>query len=291
MLNQKGRSNVEIDNYEQRGIAFADPREIKDYSFPTPSTYSGEKFGSSDATFGKLRIKLEDALSNKILARLPADEIESLLPKVEPVRLGGRKNLNEPWAGNGNLYFLMSGIVSSHTVFKDGAVAEIGVIGNEGVVGLSAILNNSIPEYWAKAVVAGNALKVKADALKNEFWCGSRLQQLLLDYTGTYLNQVSQRSVCNSQHKIEERFVSWLLMMHDRMGSDSLPLTQEEIAGCLGTRRSSITVAAIALQQRSIIHYVRGQIQILDRGELESAACECYENINPDVQKRRLMSR
>ena len=125
---------------------------------------------------------------------------------------------------------------------------------------------------------------MRARELKKEFDRGGVLQQLLLDYAGDYVEQISRRAVCNSQHKIEERLASWLLMMYDRVGCDLL-LTQEQISCRLGTRRSSITLAAASLQQQNIISYLRGRIRILNRDLLEMAACECYKAISHENRK------
>lgn len=276
---------MKIYHLEQSNSTSGMNRETGDYSFQSPSTGNRDWVETNEAAYRKSKVQIDDVVSNKILASLPLDDIERLLPKMELIRLGDRENINGSHPENSNLYFLTDGIVSSLSALKDGSMAEIGVIGNEGIVGLSGLLNNFIPEHWAKVVVAGSALKVKADVIKREFSRGGHLQQLLLNYTGSYLNQVSQRSICNSQHKIDMRFAAWLLMIHDRMGSDLLPLTHEEMACCLGTRRSSITVAAIALQQRHIIRYIRGQIRILDRPELENASCECYGILDHKRQK------
>jgi hypothetical protein len=171
-------------------------------------------------------------------------------------------------------------VVSLLSVFNDGSTAEVALIGNEGMIGLNYLFNSYQAERWPSVAIGGGALRMRAKEMKKEFDRGGAMQQLLLDYAGSYLEQVSQRAVCNSQHKIEERLASWLLMIDDRTGHDLL-LTQEQISCRLGTRRSSITLAAISLQQQGIISYLRGRIHIIDREALEAAACECYQALSP----------
>lgn len=216
---------------------------------------------------------------NQILAKLPREDMTRLSATMEPVMLSHRESLNGVENGDCFIYFPQGAVVSQIYVLKDGNTAEVALVGSEGMVGLDFLFNSYTPDRWACVALAGSALRMRAKDFKKEFERSGALQQLLLDYAGDYVEQVSQRAVCNSQHRIEERFASWLAMMHDRAGRDLLFLTQEQIAYRLGTRRSSITLAAMALQDQHIISYVRGRIFILDRPALEMAACECYRAI------------
>ncbi|HMV48503.1 MAG TPA: Crp/Fnr family transcriptional regulator [Blastocatellia bacterium] len=182
--------------------------------------------------------------------------------------------------GDCYIYFPQTVVISQLSMLNDGSTAEVALIGNEGLVGLNFIFSVYIPERQMCVAKAGSALRMRAKVFKKEFESGGALQHLLLNYMGNYVEQISQRAVCNSQHQIEKRLACWLLMMHDRAGGDVLPLTQEQIACRLGTRRSSVTLAARALQEQHTISYFRGQIHILDRCALELAACECYRTIS-----------
>jgi CRP-like cAMP-binding protein len=134
--------------------------------------------------------------------------------------------------------------------------------------------------HWTQAVIPGTALRLRAKVVKDEFARGGAMQRLILAYASDHIEQLSQRAICNGRHTVEERLCSWLLMIHDRAGDDQLTLTHEQIARHLGTRRSGITDTAIALRERQIISYSRGQICIIDRPGLEMAACECYRTLS-----------
>ena len=217
--------------------------------------------------------------ANRILGRMPEDDLSRIAVLLEPVRFSRADEIHNLENGDGYVHFPLDMVVSQLSVFNDGSTAEVALIGNEGVIGLNYIFNSYTSERWTCVAVAGGALRMRAKEMKKEFDRGGALQQLLLEYAGLYVEQVSQRAVCNSHHKIEERLASWLLMIHDRTSHDML-LTQEQISSRLGTRRSSITLAAISLQQRNIISYLRGRIRIINREALEAAACECYQALN-----------
>jgi CRP-like cAMP-binding protein len=153
------------------------------------------------------------------------------------------------------------------------------------MVGLSAILEARPPSYWAQVTVGGSALKIEMEAVKREFARGEALQRLLLGYTNSRLMQLSQRAVCNGRHKLDERLCTWLLMIQDRTSEQQLPLTHEQIAHHLGTRRAGISTACNALRDNEIIAYHRGIICILDRHKLEAAACECYQTLVRTIEQ------
>ena len=214
---------------------------------------------------------------NKILAALPSSEYNRLAAHLKPVNLSAGKILLEPNEPIQTIYFPQRAMISLVSIMMDGSTTEIGLIGNEGMIGLPAVLGGSSTTSRTIVQISGTALEVSAEIIKQEFQRGDKLYQLLLLYTQALLTQVSQSAACNRQHNIEERLARWLLSVQDCIMHDELPLTQEFIANMLGTRRSGVTVAAGILQQAGIIRYSRGRITILDQQALESTACECYQ--------------
>ncbi len=173
-------------------------------------------------------------------------------------------------------YFPTDCVVSLVYTMRDGTTAEMGLVGNEGVLGVALFLGGESTCSRALVPIAGEALQLPAKLLQEEFARGGPLQRLLLRYTLTLITQISQTAVCNRLHSVEQRLCRWLLLCHDRKNRTELPMTQELIANMLGGRRESVTVAAGHLQDAGLIHYCRGHITILDRVGLEAAACECY---------------
>lgn len=221
-------------------------------------------------------ISLNALLANKLLAALPGDSFERLLPHLEPAALSAGEDLYRSDRGVPYAYFPESAVISQLHVLEDGNMTEAAMIGREGLVGLSALLNASLPTYWTRVLIAGSALRIRVDILKQEFGRGGALQRTLLAYVGARITQLSQRAVCSGRHKVGERLCCWLLMLHDRVGEDQLQLTHEIIASHLGVRRAGITEIANALRDRGIIAYNRGLIRIIDRQRLEAVVCECY---------------
>ncbi|MDY6936796.1 MAG: Crp/Fnr family transcriptional regulator [Cyanobacteriota bacterium] len=183
------------------------------------------------------------------------------------------------------VYFPIRAMISLVSVLEDGKTTEIGLIGNEGMVGLPVILGGYSSANRAIVQVAAGAIRVKADIIKQEFLRGGKLQQLLLLYTQAQFTHTAQTAACNRQHTIEERLARWLLSVRDCTLSNELPLTQEFIATMLGTRRSGVSVAAGTLQKAGMIRYSRGKITILDRAGLEDTACECYRVVKNEFQR------
>jgi len=159
----------------------------------------------------------------------------------------------------------------------DGANVEVGVIGNEGMLGLPIFLGSGIAPNQATVLVADGAMRMKAKILRAEFQRAGSLQVLLLRYTQTRFAQISQSAACNRFHTLDQRLCRWLLVVHDRMESDHFRLTQEFISHMLGMRRSGVSEAANILQQAGLIRYTHGKIHILNRPGLESASCDCYQ--------------
>jgi len=182
----------------------------------------------------------------------------------------------EPGRRMDHIYFPTTAVVSTLYTTEDGATAEMGLAGNDGVVGVPLFLGADTTPNRAVAVVGGGAFKMTANALREEFALGGALQCLLLRYTQALITQISQTAVCNRLHAVEQRLCRWLLMCHDRVDTNTLQMTQEFISNMLGGRRETVTVAAGRLQDAGLIRYTRGHITILDRKGLEASVCECY---------------
>jgi CRP-like cAMP-binding protein len=219
-------------------------------------------------------------LTNKLLTMLPGEDFARLLPYLEPVSLSCGEDLYELDESIDKAYFPESAVISHLYILEDGNTTEAAMIGKEGMTGLSTVFASPAPTYWTHVLVAGTALRMSTEVLKEEFARGAAMQRLLLAYAGARIAHLSQRAVCNGRHTVGERLSSWLLMIHDRVGNDQLPLTHEQIARHLGTRRASITEAANALRDSGIISYNRGQIHLSNRQGLELAACECYRTLS-----------
>lgn len=224
-------------------------------------------------------IPFSGLLTNKLLAALPGEEFARLLPYLEPVYLSRGDYLYGPGDEIDYCYLLESAVISQIHLLEDGNTTEVALIGNEGMTGLSAIFDAPVPPYWSETLIAGSALRIRAELLKEEFNRHQALQRLLLAYTSERLAHLSQRAVCNGRHPLAGRLCGWLLMINDRAGNNQLALTHEEIARHLGTRRASISVAATQLRERQLISYNRGKLCILDRPTLEAFACECYQTL------------
>lgn len=212
---------------------------------------------------------------NRILAALPADEYRRLAPRLESVSLQLREVLFRPDDAIRRVHFPTTSIVSLLTELEDGAGMEVGLVGREGFVGVSVILGGRETKV-ATVQAVGEALRIEARVIHDEFKRGGKLQSLLLRYTHALMTQISQSVVCNVRHGIDERLARWLLMYHDRLGRDQFELTHEFMSHMLGVRRAGVSTAAGSLQKKRLIDYRRGQVKITDRQALEDFACECY---------------
>ena len=216
---------------------------------------------------------------NQILAALPTSEYLRIAPYLKSVELTSGQVLSEPNEPIDKIYFPQYAMISLVSIMISGSTTEIGLIGNEGMVGLTAILGGESTISRSIVQVPGSALEVPANIIRQEFLRGNKLHQILLLYIQASLTQISQTAACNRQHKIEERLARWLLSVQDCVLQDEIPLTQEFIANMLGTRRSGVTVAASILQKAGTISYRRGRIKIIRQEALENMACECYKII------------
>lgn len=222
---------------------------------------------------------------NRILALLSDRDREGLFPYLEQVSLRAGDVLFAPGDRVRQIYFPITSLVSMLAMMEDGTTVEAGVVGNEGVVGLSTILGAETSTMQALVQVSGEALSIPAETFMDEFKRGGHLQSLVLRHTHTLFTLVSQTAACNRLHTVEERLARWLLTTQDRVRSDEFLLTQEFIARMLGTRRSGVTVAAGILQNAGLIKYTRGRINILNREKLEAASCECYRIVKAEYDR------
>ena len=219
---------------------------------------------------------MADPTGNHILSALPQAEYERIAPALRPERLSAGSILYESGEPVSHVYFPNTGMVSLVSLVDNRSFLEVGMIGSEGIVGVSAILGlNRMPQR-AIVQLAGDAMKVKLGTVKNEFKKGGKLQNLLLQAMHLLHFQVTRSAVCNRFHPTEARLCRWLLMCRDRLNSNDVPLTQAFLAQMLGAARPMVSFAAANLQNAGIIEYNRGRITILDPGRLQSNACECY---------------
>ncbi|MGA9995056.1 MAG: Crp/Fnr family transcriptional regulator [Pyrinomonadaceae bacterium] len=223
-------------------------------------------------------------IKNLILAALPRDEYKRLLLQLEFVPLPVGEVLYQSGEFIEHVYFPDNGIVSLVTHMNDGTAIEVGIIGRDGMVGIPVLLGDDISFEEANVQIAGGGMRLKSSILKETLKRNHSplLTQLLL-YTRELMKQVTQTAACNRLHTVEERFSRWLLMCHDRMESNEVPLTQKSISDMLGTRRASVGTAAKGLQDEGLISYSRGHISILERDELEKSACECYRAVKGEL--------
>jgi CRP-like cAMP-binding protein len=215
-------------------------------------------------------------VGNWLLDALPDAPYERLLVDLKPVTFVLGEVIYESGGQIDYVYFPTSFHVSLLYTMLNGVTAEMGLVGNEGVVGIALFMGGDTTPNRAVVQGAGKALKLRANALQQEFIRGGDFQHVLLRYTQALITQISQTAVCNRLHSVEQRLCRWLLMTHDRTHSDELQMTQEFISNMLGVRREGVTHAARNLQEKRMISYVRGCIRIVDRPELEAHACECY---------------
>lgn len=220
---------------------------------------------------------------NHLLAALPREEYARLAPHLEVVRLPAGRVLSEAGGSIRYLYFLKGGMASLVSITEDGHSVEVGMIGNEGVVGLSAVLGIDSAPYRVVMQLSGNALRIRADVLRAEFSRGGRLQGLLLRYMHTLLTQISQSAACNRYHTMQARLCRWLLISRDRAHTNTLLLTQEFLSQMIGAPRPRVTLVAGGLQRAGLISYSRGKIIILDKPGLEAKSCECYRIVREQM--------
>ncbi len=224
-------------------------------------------------------------INNRLLAALPSEEYERLLPGLQQVSFSLGEVIYEFGGHLDYVYFPTTAIISLLYTMENGSSAEMGLTGNDGVVGIALFMGGGTMPNRAVVQSAGEAFRMKAKLLQNEFGRGGKFQQLLLRYTQALITQISQTAVCNRLHAVDQQLCRWLLLSHDRVKADELIMTQELIADMLGVRREGVTVAAGRLQDDGAISYVRGHIKILNRAKLEEQVCECYRVVKNEFDR------
>ena len=222
---------------------------------------------------------------NRLLAMLPREDYERILPHLERVSFSLGEVVYESGGQMSYIYFPTTSIISLLYVMENGSSAEMGMAGHDGLVGIALFMGGDSMPNRAVVQSAGGALRMRAKVLRDEFKRGGEFQRLLLRYTQALITQMSQTAVCNRHHTVEQQLCRWLLLSRDRLDTDELVMTQELIANMLGVRREGVTVAAGRLQDKGLISYVRGRIRILDRRGLEAAVCECYRVVRDEYER------
>jgi len=242
---------------------------------------------SASRTPGHTRKIDSNSVTNEILLKLPASEFDKLSPKLELVRLRLHTLLHEAGEQIKSAYFVNTGLQSILTVQPDGKSVEVGLIGKEGFVGLPIVAGFRTSPTRVITQGEGTAYRVDVEAFQQVLPRCPQLEVELHRFGQRLAMQSTQIAACNRLHEVEERLARWLLMSRDRIGSDELPLTQEFLGQMLGTRRSSVSVAASMLQKAGMIRYTRGNVTILDMPKLERTACDCYEIIQRQLRNWR----
>ena len=213
---------------------------------------------------------------NQVLAALPAAEWRQIEPHLEWVELPLGATLYEAGVALEHVYFPATAIVSLASSMKDGASAEVAVVGNEGVVGVCAFMSGGRAMSGAVVQSAGHALRMTADSIASQAWQSPIVMQQLLRYTQALFTHMAQTSACNRHHALDQKLCRWLLLNLDRHTGNEMIATHEQIAGILGVRREGVTCSALKLQKAGLIQYRHGRISVLDRAGLEERSCECY---------------
>lgn len=222
---------------------------------------------------------------NNILDALPLAERERLFPHLTLVELPLGMALYESGDTLRHIYFPTDSIVSLLYVLKDGASAEIAVVGNDGAIGLALFMGGETTTNRAIVQSAGSAFRLSGSRLKEEFGRHGEMLHILLRYTQALITQMAQTAVCNRHHSVDQQLCRWLLLSLDRLASNNLTMTQELIANMLGVRREGVTEAAGRLQKLGVISYNRGRIAVVDRPRLEQLSCECYSVVKTETDR------
>jgi CRP-like cAMP-binding protein len=220
-----------------------------------------------------------------LLAALPAADFDRLSPHLELSQMPLGEALYESGGQLRHVYFPTTSIVSLLYVMEDGASAEIAVVGNEGILGISLFMGGETTPSRAVVQSAGHGYRLRAQLLKQEFNRAGPVMHLLLRYTQALITQMAQTAVCNRHHSVEQQLCRWLLLSLDRLSSDELSMTQELIANMLGVRREGVTDAAGRLQRAGLIRYSRGRITVTNRPGLEKEVCECYGVVKKEFDR------
>jgi CRP-like cAMP-binding protein len=224
-------------------------------------------------------------LRNRLLSSLINHDYQRLVSHLKQVDLELGEVIYTAGDTIEDVYFPETAVVSLLSTLENGDTTEVGLIGCEGMVGLSVFLGGAITPERALVLLGGKALKMPASVLTGELKFGSTIQLQLLRYTRSFLALVTQSVICSQHHSLEARFARWLLMMHDYSESNTLNLTHEMVSGMIGTRRAGVSMATRELRQRNLIKSARGHITIIDREGLKKLACECYSIIHEEFER------
>jgi len=222
---------------------------------------------------------------NHLLDALPGDDYRRVASELELIPMNLGDVLYESGVKLRYVYFPTTCIISLLYVMEDGASAEIAIVGNEGILGVSLFMGGNTTPSRAIVQSAGHAFRLKAELLNNEFERFGPTMHILLRYTQALITQMAQTAVCNRHHSVDQQLCRWLLLSLDRLGSNELSMTQELIANMLGVRREGVTEAAGKLQKAGLIRYQRGRITVLDRPGMETRSCECYQVVKTEFDR------
>jgi CRP-like cAMP-binding protein len=222
---------------------------------------------------------------NRLLNKASRDDLDFLKPHLERVAVEVGDPLIVPHEPIRYVWFPETALASLVIVLEDGATVESGAVGREGMVGIPILLGTDRTPMQTVTQVAGDALRIPSDTIRELYARGGSTQYALNRYVNTIFIVASQSAACNRRHQVEERLARWLLMSSDGIGSDDIAITQEYLATMLGVRRAGVTEAALALQERGLIRYRRGFVAITKRRDLEDTACECYRIIKDEYDR------
>lgn len=225
------------------------------------------------------------AVQNRLLNALAPETYATLLPHLHPVTLERGHHLYEPNEPITHLYFPLNCVFSVIITLSDGKTIETGIAGNREMIAVDAFLSGETTQMIYMVQVAGDALRIDANIMLAEFNRNQQLRSVILRYIQVFIAQISQTAACNSLHPVEQRLARWLLEVQDRVEQNHLKLTQEFIADMLGMRRPGVTQTAQSLQERGLIRYHRGNVEILDLPGLEACSCECFRTIKQQYER------
>jgi CRP-like cAMP-binding protein len=228
---------------------------------------------------------MADFRQNLLLAALSAAQLKRLAPHLEAIEMPLGDTLYESGRQPAYVYFPTTSIISLLYVLESGASAQIAVVGNDGVVGVSLFMGGETTPSRAVVQSAGLGFRLAARSIKHEFIRGGPLQGLMLRYTQSLITQMAQTAVCNRHHSVDQQLARWLLHSIDRLSVPHITMTQQLIASMLGVRREGVTEAAGKLQKAGVISFRRGHISVLDRPKLERLSCECYEVVRRETAR------
>jgi CRP-like cAMP-binding protein len=226
----------------------------------------------------------QSRISNHLLRALPEEDFQRLAPHLQPVSIELSQVICEAGEALSQAYFITEGMVSLISSTTAGETVEVGMIGNEGMLGVPMLFKCDHLPYQIMVQMSGSALTVPMEVMEREFARGGSLHDLLLRFACTLIMQLTQLGLCNHFHTIEERLCRWLLVLHDYARADTVQMTQELLASMLGVRRTGVSMVAGTLQAAGLISYRRGRITILNRDALAASACECYAIIRAEYE-------